>query len=69
MTLRKANTVHPVTALQSEYSLRVKYLEANAAAVDVHLSKEDTARIEQILKKYPNVGPRYSAKLQSFVKK
>ncbi len=39
---------------------RRKYLEENAAAADVILSPEDIERIEGLLRKYPNVGPRYS---------
>ena len=36
-----------------------KYLEENAGAADVNLSKEDLQEIEEILKTYPNVGERY----------
>jgi aryl-alcohol dehydrogenase-like predicted oxidoreductase len=39
---------------------RRKYLEENAAAVDVTLSREDSEEIEGLLKKYPNIGPRYT---------
>ena len=39
---------------------RRKYLEENAGAVDVILSHEDIEKIEVLLKKYPNIGPRYS---------
>jgi aryl-alcohol dehydrogenase-like predicted oxidoreductase len=48
---------------------RRKYLEENAGAVDVDLKKEDLETIEALLKKYPNVGPRYSARENKFVKK
>lgn len=37
-----------------------KYLEENAAAVDVELLDEDLLRIESLLEKYPNVGQRYT---------
>ncbi len=37
-----------------------KYLQENAGAVDLVLSKEDLKQIEALLKKYPNVGPRYT---------
>lgn len=37
-----------------------KYLEQNAAAVDVVLSKEDISTIELIIAKYPNTGERYN---------
>ena len=36
-----------------------KYLEKNAAAVDVELSKSDMGAIEAALNKYPDVGVRY----------
>ncbi len=36
-----------------------KYLEENAAAVDITLSAEDLAEIENILARYPNIGKRY----------
>ena len=39
---------------------RRKYLEENAAAVDVLLSSEDLKEVEGLLEKYPNVGPRYT---------
>jgi aryl-alcohol dehydrogenase-like predicted oxidoreductase len=39
---------------------RRSYLEENAAAVDVVLSKGDLQRIEELVSKYPNVGQRYS---------
>jgi len=39
---------------------RRKYLEENAAAVDIVLSKNDMERIEAVVSKYPNVGDRYS---------
>jgi len=37
-----------------------KYLEENAAAVDIELSNADLEQIEDLLDKYPNVGQRYS---------
>ncbi len=39
---------------------RIKYLEENIAAVNVDLSQSDLKTIDTILKKYPNVGERYS---------
>ncbi|HLN90107.1 MAG TPA: aldo/keto reductase [Anaerolineales bacterium] len=39
---------------------RRKYLEENAGAVNVVLSNADIEKIEGLLKKYPNIGPRYS---------
>lgn len=48
---------------------RRKYLEENAGAVNVEFSKEDIEAIEVLLKKYPNIGPRYSARENKFVDK
>ncbi|WP_294199235.1 aldo/keto reductase [uncultured Chryseobacterium sp.] len=39
---------------------RIRYLEENIAAVNVELSTSDLETIDAILKKYPNVGERYS---------
>lgn len=39
---------------------RIQYLEENIAATDVELSKQDLETIDSILKKYPDVGERYS---------
>jgi len=39
---------------------RIKYLEENIAAVNIDLSKDDLQTIDAILKKYPNIGERYS---------
>ncbi len=39
---------------------RIKYLEENAKAVEINLSKNDLSMIENIVAKYPNVGQRYS---------
>lgn len=39
---------------------RIKYLEENIEAINVELSKSDMDTIDTILKKYPNVGERYS---------
>ena len=48
---------------------RRKYLEENAGAADVILSYEDIEEIEGLLKKYPNIGPRYSEREFQFVNK
>ena len=48
---------------------RRKYLEENAGAADVVLSSEDIEAIETLLKKYPNIGPRYSESEFQFVNK
>lgn len=39
---------------------RIKYLEENIAAVNIELSQSDLDAIDAILKKYPNVGERYT---------
>jgi aryl-alcohol dehydrogenase-like predicted oxidoreductase len=39
---------------------RRKYLDENAAAVDIVLSKTDLEKIESVVSKYPNIGQRYS---------
>lgn len=36
-----------------------KYLEENAGAVNVALSPDDLSAIEEVIKRYPNVGERY----------
>lgn len=48
---------------------RRKYLEENTGAADVLLSSEELKAMENILHQYPNVGPRYSARENKFVKK
>ena len=37
-----------------------KYLEENAGAVDMELSKDDFDSIEELLRRYPETGSRYS---------
>lgn len=37
-----------------------KYLEENAGAVDISLNGDDLANIDELIKRYPNVGARYS---------
>ena len=48
---------------------RRKYLEENAGAADVVLANEEVEQIEALLKKYPNIGPRYSEQEFQFVNK
>ncbi|RNC29015.1 MAG: General stress protein 69 [Candidatus Dichloromethanomonas elyunquensis] len=48
---------------------RREYLEENAGAADVTLTSRDMGEIENILKKNPNIGPRYSARENKFLKK
>ncbi len=44
-----------------------KYLEENAAAVDITITKGDLNAIEAILAKYPDTGPRYSEEYEKLV--
>jgi aryl-alcohol dehydrogenase-like predicted oxidoreductase len=46
-----------------------KYLEENAGAAKVELTTKDLEDIDAIIKKYPNIGPRYSSRENKFVKK
>jgi aryl-alcohol dehydrogenase-like predicted oxidoreductase len=46
---------------------RRKYLLDNAGAVDVALSSVDLALLEDLLAKYPHVGPRYNAENLQYV--
>ncbi|MET3537526.1 aldo/keto reductase [Chryseobacterium limigenitum] len=39
---------------------RIKYLEENIAATNIELSQSELETIDSILKKYPNIGERYS---------
>lgn len=39
---------------------KVKYLEENAAAADIRLSKQDLDKIDALTKKYPDTGQRYA---------
>ncbi len=48
---------------------KLKYLEENAKAADVNLSTEDLNDIENLMKKYPNVGPRYNTGTMRLVDK
>lgn len=48
---------------------RRKYLIENAGAVNVNITADDLAKIEVLLKKYPNTGERYSEANNKFVDK
>lgn len=48
---------------------RRKYLEDNAAAVDVALTSSDIADIERLIGQYPDTGPRYSEHENKFLEK
>ena len=48
---------------------RRKYLEENAGAVDIELTPKDMEDLDEIINKYPNIGPRYSINETKFLKK
>ena len=48
---------------------KIKYLEENAGSVDVELSESDLVDIDNLVKKYPNIGLRYNTDASKFVSK
>ena len=48
---------------------RIKYLEENAKAVDIKLTKDDLDELEKLVAKYPDVGQRYSDGAMKLVNK
>ena len=46
-----------------------KYLEENAASVNIQLTEQNMTDIETLLKKYPNTGERYNANSLRYVDK
>ncbi|HXB92252.1 MAG TPA: aldo/keto reductase [Puia sp.] len=48
---------------------RRKYLQDNAGAVEVTVNSADLQRIEELLKKYPDIGDRYNEANYRFVDK
>ncbi|AZA58058.1 aldo/keto reductase [Chryseobacterium shandongense] len=53
--LNKGDDIIPIPGTK-----RIKYLEENIAATNIELSESDLKTIDSILKKYPDVGERYS---------
>jgi len=53
--LAQGNDIIPIPGTKKR-----KYLEENAAAVDITLTNDDLQNIEELLDKYPDVGQRYS---------
>ena len=53
--LAQGNDIIPIPGTKKR-----KYLEENAAAVDVILTQEDLNNIESLISKYPDIGQRYS---------
>ena len=62
--LAKGDNIIPIPGTK-----RRKYLQENVAALDVNLSPSDLTDIEEILKKYPNVGNRYHEEAANMVNK
>ena len=48
---------------------RIKYLEENAAAVDISLTEDDLNNLEKLVAKYPNIGQRYGDGAMKLVNK
>ena len=48
---------------------RIKYLEENADAVNITLTKDDLDKIDALIKKYPDTGARYNEEMQKFTEK
>lgn len=48
---------------------RIKYLEENAAAVDINLTGDDLTAIDELVGRYPNIGPRYNEGAMALVNK
>jgi len=53
--LAQGNDIIPIPGTKKR-----KYLEENAAAVDIKLTQQDLTQIDSLLAKYPDVGQRYS---------
>jgi len=62
--MAKSDNIIPIPGTK-----RIKYLEENAGAADITLTAKDLEEIENLVEKYPNIGPRYSARENKFVKK
>ena len=48
---------------------KIKYLEENTGSVDINLGQDDFENIENLLKKYPDVGQRYGESASILVNK
>ena len=62
--IAQGNNIIPIPGTK-----RRKYLEENAGATNIELAATDLEVIEAIVRKYPNIGPRYSARETKFLKK
>lgn len=52
--LHQGETIIPIPGTK-----KIKYLEENAGSAELELGKTDLEKIEELLKAYPSVGPRY----------
>lgn len=48
---------------------RRKYLEENSGSVDLVLTASDFSAIEALFLQYPDIGPRYDASMNKFIRK
>lgn len=60
--LAKGGNIIPIPGTKKR-----KYLELNAQAVEVELTKDEVAEIEAIIARYPNTGDRYPASAMAHV--
>jgi aryl-alcohol dehydrogenase-like predicted oxidoreductase len=62
--LAQGNYIIPIPGTK-----RRKYLEENASALDITLTPADLTAIEDLLARFPNIGPRYAENLAKLVGK
>ncbi len=62
--LAKGSNIIPIPGTKKR-----KYLELNAAATDINLTKNDIVEIESIIAKYPNTGERYPESAKKLIDK
>jgi len=62
--LAQGNNIIPIPGTK-----RIKYLEENANAVNITLTKDDLDIIDVLVKKYPDTGARYNEEMQKFTEK
>ncbi len=60
--LSQGNHIIPIPGTKKR-----KYLIENAAAVDINITADDRQEIENLLKTYPNTGPRYNEDNMKYV--
>jgi len=62
--LAKGGNIIPIPGTKKR-----KYLELNAAAVDIEITTEEVSEIEAIIAQYPNTGNRYPESSMKLVDK